>query len=66
MLEKNGNWSEDNANISGRLKSLGHQVKYSSFSSGLALIQWHKGNWHGAADPRREGTAVSLQAEENP
>ncbi len=63
VLEKNGNWSKANSNIPKQLKSLGHQIKYTSFSSGLAIIKWHKGNWYGAADPRREGKAVSLQAE---
>ena len=59
VLEKNGAWSK--ANIPKQLKSFGHKIKYLSFSSGLAVIKWHKGNWHGAADPRREGKAVSLQ-----
>jgi len=61
VLEKSGNWSTPNANIHRGLKSLGHKIKYSAFSSGLAVIQWHRGIWHGAADPRREGKAVSLQ-----
>ncbi len=61
VLEKAGNWSNPQNNIHKKLKSLGHQIKYSAFSSGLAVIQWHKGSWHGAADPRREGKAVSLQ-----
>ncbi len=63
VLEKSDTWSK--ANTPEQLKNLGHQIKYSSFSSGLAIIKWHKGNWHGAADPRREGKAVSLQAEKN-
>ena len=63
VLEKNGAWSK--ANIPKQLKSLGHQIKYRSFSSGLAVIKWDKGSWHGAADPRREGKAVSLQSEKN-
>ena len=58
--------SKANADIHKRLKSLGHQIKYSSFSSGVAIIKWDKGSWHGAADPRREGKAVSLQVEKNP
>ena len=65
MLEKNDKWSQSNANIPEQLKDLGHQIKYSSFSSGLAVIKWHQGNWHGAADPRREGKAVSLQVEKS-
>tara|TARA_B100000131_G_scaffold282263_1_gene289364 strand:- start:361 stop:2133 length:1773 start_codon:yes stop_codon:yes gene_type:complete len=63
VLEENGNWSSPNANIHQELVKRGHQIRYSSFSSGLAIIQWHKGSWHGAADPRREGQAVSLQIE---
>ena len=30
------------------------------FGSGTALLQRINGSWHGAADPRREGTAVAL------
>ncbi len=63
VLEKSGNWSKVDANIHKRLTSLGHQIKYTDFSSGLALIKWHEGNWHGAADPRREGKAVSLHVQ---
>ena len=65
MLEKNGTWANAKDNIPEQLKSLGHQIKYRSFSSGLAVIKWDKGSWHGAADPRREGKAVSLQSEKN-
>ncbi len=60
VLEKNATWSKSNINIHKELENLGHQIKYSSFSSGLAVIKWHKGSWHGAADPRREGKAVSF------
>ena len=28
--------------------------------SGTALVQWIGGTWQGAADPRREGTALAL------
>ena len=28
--------------------------------SGTALVQWINGQWQGAADPRREGTALAL------
>ncbi len=42
------------------LTKLGHKVKAIRFSSGLALIQWKNGVWHGAADPRREGKATAL------
>ena len=66
VLEKSGNWSKDDNNIYQSLSNLGHQIKYSAFSSGLAVIKWHKGNWHGAADPRREGKALSLSGSETP
>ncbi len=61
LLEKSGNWSSSHLNIYSGLKSLGHQIKYSSFGSGLAVIKWDKGRWYGAADPRREGKAVGFQ-----
>ncbi len=60
VLEKNGKWTRTYADIYKGLKSRGHQIKYSNFSSGLALIFWDNGAWHGSADPRREGKAVSL------
>ena len=66
VLEKSGDWSKEDNNIYQSLSNLGHQLKYSAFSSGLAVIKWHQGNWHGAADPRREGKAVSLQGKKNP
>ena len=53
-------------NIYQSLSNSGHQIKYSAFSSGLAVIKWHQGNWHGAADPRREGKALSLLEKNNP
>ncbi len=61
VLENSNGWSSPNANIYKGLKSLGHKIKYSPFGSGLAVIHWQKGRWHGAADPRREGKAASLQ-----
>ncbi len=66
LLEKSSHRSEARDKIHKELTSLGHQVKYSSFSSGLAVIKWQKGSWHGAADPRREGKAMSLQVDGNP
>ena len=66
VLEKSGDWSKEDNNIYQSLSNLGHQLKYSAFSSGLAVIKWHKGSWHGAADPRREGKALSLQGKKNP
>ncbi len=61
VLEESRNWSSSHNNTEKGLQRLGHKIKYSAFGSGLAVIQWHKGSWHGAADPRREGKAVSLQ-----
>ena len=52
-----------NNDIYQTLSNLGHQLKYTPFSSGLAIIKFHKGSWLGAADPRREGKALSLQEE---
>ena len=66
VLEKSGNWIKEDNNIDQSLANLGHQIKYSAFSSGLAVIKWHQGSWHGAADPRREGKALSLQGKKNP
>ena len=66
VLEKSGDWSSEDNNIYQSLSNQGHQLKYSGFSSGLAVIKWHQGSWHGAADPRREGKALSLQGKKNP
>ena len=66
VLEKSGDWSKEDNNIYQSLSNLGHQLKYSAFSSGLAIVKWHKGSWHGAADPRREGKALSLQGKKTP
>ena len=66
VLEKSGDRSKANANIHQGLSNLGHKIKYSGFSSGLAIIKWHKGRWHGAADPRREGKALSLNTKGSP
>ena len=41
----------NNSNQPARLQGIG---------SGTALVQWINGRWHGAADPRREGTALAL------
>ncbi|MCP4514522.1 MAG: hypothetical protein GY824_04740 [Delftia sp.] len=38
-----------------------HQpVRLQQVGSGTALVQRINGRWHGAADPRREGTALAL------
>ena len=66
VLEKSGDWSKEDNNIYQSLSNQGHQIKYNAFSSGLAVIKWHQGSWHGAADPRREGKALSLQGKKNP
>ena len=29
--------------------------------SGIGLLQWINGRWHGVADPRREGTALAIE-----
>jgi len=35
-------------------------VRQQSIGSGTALVQWINGRWQGAADARREGTALAL------
>ncbi len=65
VLEKGDNRSKANTKIHKELSNLGHKIKYSSFSSGLAVIQLKEGIWHGAADPRREGKAVGLHTKIN-
>ena len=35
-------------------------IRLQRVGSGTALVQWINGRWHGAADPRREGTALAL------
>ena len=42
------------------LASTHQPVLFQDFGSGIALLQRINGRWHGAADPRREGTAVAL------
>ncbi len=36
------------------------QKRLQRIGSGTALVQWINSRWHGAADPRREGTALAL------
>ena len=43
------------------LAKTGHRVKRKNFSSGIALIKKDKHEWIGAADPRREGLAISIK-----
>ena len=35
-------------------------ARQQTIGSGTALVQWINDRWHGAADPRREGTAMAL------
>ncbi|QEY32092.1 gamma-glutamyltransferase family protein [Synechococcus sp. RSCCF101] len=42
------------------LSELGHRIERRGFSSGLALIRRRGDRWRGAADPRREGSALAL------
>jgi len=39
------------------LEALGHSVKVRNMNSGLHAIRYVDGRLHGAADPRRDGTA---------
>ena len=43
-----------------QLKANDQPVRLQPIGSGTALVQWINGQWHGAADPRREGTALAL------
>ena len=38
-------------------------IQQQPLSSGIALLQWINGRWHGVADPRREGTAQAIGAQ---
>ena len=38
----------------------GQQQRSQRVGSGIAVLQRINGRWHGVADPRREGTALSL------
>ena len=40
-----------------QLEKLGHDVKVDDMTSGLSVILHRGGEWIGAADPRREGSA---------
>ena len=42
------------------LKTKRQTIRSQRIGSGTALVQRINGRWHGAADPRREGTAVAL------
>lgn len=42
------------------LKLFGHDVRVMDMTSGTQIIRRHGGQWWGAADPRREGTARGL------
>ena len=43
-----------------QLSSDDQPVRLQPIGSGTALVQWSNGQWQGAADPRREGTALAL------
>ena len=43
-----------------QLQTNDQPLQRQAIGSGTALVQWIKGQWHGAADPRREGTALAL------
>lgn len=47
-------------NVLEQLKKLGHTVKVTNMTSGIHAITKTKDGWQGAADPRREGTAIGL------
>jgi len=51
---------QPSASIRSGLRRLHHPLTQRGFSSGLALIRRRDGAWDGAADPRREGTALAL------
>ncbi|MEM6988650.1 MAG: gamma-glutamyltransferase, partial [Pseudomonadota bacterium] len=46
------------AALQGELEALGHTVKVRNMNSGLHAIRFVDGSLHGAADPRRDGTAA--------
>lgn len=43
-----------------QLKANDQPMRLQPIGSSTALVQWINGQWHGAADPRREGTALAL------
>ena len=43
-----------------QLNSNDQPLRLQAIGSGTALVQWSNGQWQGAADPRREGTALAL------
>ena len=49
-----------------QLESSDQQVRFQRLGSGIALLQRIDGRWYGAADPRREGTALALPGETKP
>lgn len=40
------------------LEAMGHSVERQEMNSGLTALVYRGGQWHGAADPRREGDAL--------
>ena len=43
-----------------QLETMNQPMRLQPIGSGTALVQWSDGQWQGAADPRREGTALAL------
>ncbi len=43
-----------------QLETMNQPMRLQPIGSGTALVQWSNGQWQGAADPRREGTALAL------
>ena len=41
-------------------------LRFQRLGSGIALLQRIEGRWYGAADPRREGTALALPGATKP
>ena len=39
-------------------QAYGHDIELTELNSGLTAAYFLEGNWHGAADPRREGIAL--------
>ena len=49
------------AELADGLRSRGHPIKIAPLQSGLGFLVWRDG-WSGAADPRRDGNAVTGQS----
>jgi len=49
-----------------QLKTADQPIRFQRLGSGTALLQNIDGRWYGAADPRREGTALALPRASQP